>query len=260
MLLLQAQVEAVAGRVEVPIREPLAGRSERLERRHAQEASRGGGKDRCLKHHKLDQLVFLLLLLAVLVRGRPSSARHALASAGSARHLRQLHAWARVGLSQVVRVWLEWMRRCGSRAHVLAGFAVASRSGHSGDSHRHALSCRSRLPPAAPARVRVRWLCLRCRAVVRCACVCVLRLSSPSPSRWLLFSACPRHLARWASSTALPTCCRPPEPAGIPYIPQWMHLPSSVSPRRARGHARGTSRRPCGRLMFSAVSWRAPLQ
>ena len=24
------------------------------------------------------------------------------------------------------------------------------------------------------------------------------------------------------------------EPAGIPYIPQWMHLPSSVSPRRAR--------------------------
>ena len=107
------------------------------------------------------------------------------------------------------------------------------------------------------SRVRVRWLCLRCRAVVRCACVCVLRLSSPSPSRWLLFSACPRHLARWASSTALPTCCRPPEPAGIPYIPQWMHLPSSASPRRARGHARGTSRRPCGRLKLSAVSWRA---
>ena len=145
-------------------------------------------------------------------------------------------------------------------AAVLAGFAVVSRSRHPGDSHHHPLSCRSRLPPAAPARVRVRWLCLRCRAVVRCACVCVLRLSSPSPSRWLLFSACPRHLARWASSTALPTCCRPPEPAGIPYIPQWMHLPSSVSPRRARGHARGTSRRPCGRLKFSAVSWRAPLQ
>jgi len=149
-------------------------------------------------------------------------------------------------------LWLS--RPCAGR------FRVVSRSRHPGDSHHHPLSCRSRLPPAAPARVRVRWLCLRCRAVVRCACVCVLRLSSPSPSRWLLFSACPRHLARWPSSTALPTCCRPPEPAGIPYIPQWMHLPSSVSPRRARGHARGTSRRPCGRLKFSAVSWRAPLQ
>ena len=181
MLLLQAQVEAVAGRVEVPIREPLAGRSERLERRHAQEASRGGGKDRCLKHHKLDQLVFLLLLLAVLVRGRPSSARHALASAGSARHLRQLHAWARVGLSQVVRVWLEWMRRCGSRAHVLAGFTVVSRSGHPGDFHRHPLPCRSRLPPAAPARVRVRWLC---------CCAIVLSCGARACVSWQLWASC----------------------------------------------------------------------
>ena len=79
-------------------------------------------------------------------------------------------------------------------------------------------------------------------------------------ARLLLFLACRATSPGSYPDAVLLACQQPPEPSGSPGSPQWMHLPSRVCPRRARGHTRGTSRRPRGRLKFSAVSWRAPLQ
>ena len=96
----------------------------------------------------------------------------------------------------------------------------------------------------------------------RCWRVCFAdwRLSSREPARLLLFLACRATSPGSYPDAVLLACQQPPEPSGSPGSPQWMHLPSRVCPRRARGHTRGTSRRPLGRLKFSAVSWRAPLQ